>query len=103
LLGGAIVAKQTSSAGLAKEYHGLLDSVSTLLEEGRSSAARSVNAVLTASYWLIGKRIVEYEQRGQERAAYGLGAQAAVGRSQWPLRAWLLQRNLEQMRLFFLQ
>jgi hypothetical protein len=27
--------------------------------------------VMTASYWEIGRRIVEFEQGGQERAAYG--------------------------------
>jgi hypothetical protein len=26
---------------------------------------------MTASYWEIGRRIVEFEQGGQERAAYG--------------------------------
>ena len=65
------MANQSSSAGISIEYKGLLASVSALLEEGRRNAAKSVNAVLTATYWLVGKRIVEYEQGGQDRAAYG--------------------------------
>ncbi|MBK6959870.1 MAG: DUF1016 family protein [Gammaproteobacteria bacterium] len=44
-----------------------------LLEAARRAAARSVNALMTASYWEIGRRIVEFEQGGQERAAYGSG------------------------------
>ena len=35
------------------------------------SAVRSVNAAMTAAYWLIGRRIVEFEQSGEERAEYG--------------------------------
>jgi hypothetical protein len=42
-----------------------------LLEDARRATARSVTAVMTASYWEIGRRIVEAEQGGQERAGYG--------------------------------
>lgn len=42
-----------------------------LLENARRLAARNVNALMTASYWEIGRRIVEAEQGGQERAEYG--------------------------------
>lgn len=52
-------------------YSGLLTSVSELLERARHAAARSVNAVITATYWEIGRRIVEYEQGGKDRARYG--------------------------------
>ena len=34
-------------------------------------SARSVNSILTATYWEIGCRIVEYEQGGKARAEYG--------------------------------
>jgi len=30
-----------------------------------------MNALMTATYWEIGHRIVEFEQQGQERAEYG--------------------------------
>lgn len=42
-----------------------------MLEAARRAAARSVNAVMTASYWEIGRRIVEFEQGGKGRAEYG--------------------------------
>lgn len=44
-----------------------------LLEAARRAAARSVNALMTATYWEIGRRIVAFEQGGEERAAYGSG------------------------------
>jgi len=52
-------------------YDSILVDVSTVIEAARSSAARSVNCIMTAAYWLIGQRIVEFEQTGAERAPYG--------------------------------
>lgn len=101
---GAMLSNKSSGTGLSTEYRDVLESVSALLEEGRRSAARTINAVLTATYWLVGKRLVEFEQGGRERAAYGsellkrlssdLGSRLGRGFS---------ERNLEQMRLFYLQ
>lgn len=42
-----------------------------LLHTGRESAYRSVNTVMVKTYWQIGKRIVDQEQQGKERAEYG--------------------------------
>src|SRR5260370_24944908 len=58
------------SSGLA-EYETLLLDVSPLLEHGRQAAGRAVNAVMSATYWHIGRRIVEQEQKGSDRASYG--------------------------------
>ena len=52
-------------------YGAVLADISDLLESARRAAARSVNAIMTASYWAVGRRIVEDEQRGQRRADYG--------------------------------
>jgi len=52
-------------------YAGLVAEVSRLLETARRSSARVVNAVMTATYWELGQRIVEFEQRGERRAGYG--------------------------------
>jgi predicted nuclease of restriction endonuclease-like (RecB) superfamily len=49
----------------------LVAEVSRLLETARRSSARVVNAVMTATYWELGQRIVEFEQRGERRAGYG--------------------------------
>ena len=58
---------QTPSAG----YGGLIGGIAELLEAARRTAARTVNALITATYWEIGRRIVEFEQQGKDRAGYG--------------------------------
>jgi predicted nuclease of restriction endonuclease-like (RecB) superfamily len=52
-------------------YGNLLDGITALLAQARRAAARSVNAILTATYWEVGRRIVEFEQGGEQRAGYG--------------------------------
>lgn len=84
-------------------YGELLSGVVRLVEQARVGAARSINVVLTSTYWLVGQRIVEHEQLGSERAAYG---QALVKRLALDLTAKLgrgfSERNLEQMRCILL-
>ena len=53
------------------DYDGVRSEIVSLLQDARLSAARSVNAVMTATYWEIGRRIVEGEQGGAVRAEYG--------------------------------
>lgn len=48
----------------AADYTGLLGDVVSLVEAARHAAVRSVNSVMTATYWKIGRRIVEVEQQG---------------------------------------
>ena len=52
-------------------YAGIHGGIVELLDAARQAAARSVNALMTASYWEIGRRIVEAEQKGKRRAGYG--------------------------------
>jgi predicted nuclease of restriction endonuclease-like (RecB) superfamily len=52
-------------------YPALVKDLSGLLEAARRASARAVNALMTATYWEIGRRIVEFEQGGAKRAAYG--------------------------------
>jgi predicted nuclease of restriction endonuclease-like (RecB) superfamily len=52
-------------------YSGLVRDLSGLLESARRATVRTVNAVMTTTYWEIGRRIVEHEQGGAKRAAYG--------------------------------
>lgn len=54
-----------------KEYSSLIDSIGTVLEQGRKQAYQAVNTILVKTYWEIGKQIVEYEQKGKEKAEYG--------------------------------
>jgi len=74
-----------------------------LLEEARRGAARSAKAILTATYWEIGRRIVEHEQEGKRRAVYGA---ALIERLAADLAArfkrGFSQTNLKQRREFYL-
>lgn len=85
------------------DYSGIHGDIVALLEAARRAAARSVNALMTATYWEIGRRIVEFEQGGQDRAAYGqtLIERLAVDLTQRFGRGFSRQ-NLWQMRAFHL-
>ena len=61
----------TEKPGPVEErYQSVFNDVAGLIDAARRSAARSVNAVMTAAYWLIGRYIVEFEQRAKSRAEY---------------------------------
>ena len=74
-----------------------------LLQAARIQTARSVNALMTASYWEIGRRIVEAEQKGKRRAGYGeqLIKRLATDLSSEFGRGFSAD-NLENMRRFYL-
>jgi len=52
------------------EYRRILKNVVSLLESARRASARAINSVITATYWEIGRNIVEYEQRGGKRSEH---------------------------------
>lgn len=52
-------------------YSTLIADLVVLIEQGRKVAVRYVNTALVTTYWLIGRRIVEFEQKGKHRAEYG--------------------------------
>ncbi len=53
------------------DYDAMLNRVVRLIDEARRNSARTVNALMTATYWLIGRHIVEFEQSGKSKAEYG--------------------------------
>ena len=62
---------RTSQGTGRLNYSAWSGGIAALLEEARRQSARSVNAILTATYWEIGRRIVEFVQQGETRAEYG--------------------------------
>jgi len=60
--------KSPASPKAMAEFALRLSNCSTL---ARANSVRNVNAIMTATYWEIGRRIVEFEQRGEKRADYG--------------------------------
>lgn len=81
---------------------GLLDALRALIQNGRQQALRAVDMVQVQTCWGVGRHIVEFEQGGEARAAYG--------KKLLPKLAETLTRefgkgfdasNLRYMRLFF--
>ena len=50
---------------------GLYSQVAELIQSARKQVATQVNSALLATYWNVGRLIVEDEQKGQLRAEYG--------------------------------
>jgi predicted nuclease of restriction endonuclease-like (RecB) superfamily len=84
-------------------YTALAQSIAGLLSKARRQAVRSVNSILTVTYWEIGRRIVGFEQKGEKRAAYG---EELLDRLSRDLTARFGRGfsvdNLELMRRFYL-
>ena len=53
------------------DIQNLYDEVREILASARQNAVRSVDFCRVQMYWNIGKRILETEQAGRERAEYG--------------------------------
>jgi len=53
------------------DYNTLISSIGMLLEKARKRVYSQINQILVKTYWNIGKQIIEYEQKGKEKAEYG--------------------------------
>lgn len=85
------------------EYETLQTGIVALLESARKAVARNVNVVITATYWEIGRRIVEFEQGGEERAGYGESLIRRLGKDlSHRFGRGFGWRNVAQMRAFYL-
>ena len=88
---------------IKKGTSSLYYSIKKIIEQAKSQIVRNVNSVITLTHFQIGRMIVEYEQKGKERARYAektliqlsvdLSAEYGKGYS---------RTNLEYMRKFFL-
>ncbi len=77
--------------------------VRDILESARAGVARSVNSAQVVSNWLIGQALVEEEQNGKGRAAYGERLlKALAGKLRADFGAGYSYANLKLMRQFYL-
>ena len=85
------------------KYQAIFGDVSKIINDAKKSAARSVNAAMTAAYWLIGRHIVEFEQSGGLGGDYGDGIveRLAADLSKLYGRGFSV-RNVWNMRAFYL-
>ena len=95
--------KMVKYGGHDAPYQAVFGDVSKIIDAARESASRSVNAAMTAAYWLIGRRVVEFEQSGEDRAEYGA---ALIERLADDLTVQFgrgfSNQNIYNMRLFYL-
>jgi hypothetical protein len=84
-------------------YDVILSEIVDLLESARRASSRTINAIMTATYWEVGRRIVEMEQGGRKKADYGerLVEQLSKDLAQKFGRGFG-RRNLFQIRAFYL-
>ena len=98
-----VVTEISTTGEFDAPYHDVFGDVSKIIDAARESAARSVNSAMTAAYWLIGRRVVEFEQLGGDRAEYGA---ALIERLAADLTAGFgrgfSRQNLYYMRQFYL-
>jgi predicted nuclease of restriction endonuclease-like (RecB) superfamily len=94
--------KKSGGTGLTTGYTTALAGMVELLESARRAAARTVNTIMTATYWEVGRRIVELEQKGKKRAGYGEALLKYLAADLTRrFGKGFSERNLEQMRLFY--
>lgn len=76
--------------------------ISSLLKEARKNIVSNINTTMTKTYFLIGKRIVEEEQNGNERATYGKNLIKNLSKKLTnEFGKGFSERNIEQMRKFY--
>ncbi|MDD4878081.1 MAG: PDDEXK nuclease domain-containing protein [Candidatus Nanoarchaeia archaeon] len=85
-----------------EEYNGLVKDIGLLLEEGRRKALQSVNSIIVQTYWEIGRKIVEFEQSGEDKAKYGSGLLEMLSKNlRQKYGKGFSVDNLEYMRRFY--
>lgn len=77
--------------------------IKNIIELSRKKIVSSINSTMTTTYFLIGKRIVEEEQNGVERAEYGVGLIKNLSmRLTESYGKGFSETNLKQMKSFYL-
>ena len=83
-------------------YQSVIDDVKDIISSGMESAYNATSRAMVLTYWNVGKRIVEQEQNGNQRAEYGTAMMDALaeeltreyGKS-------YSKRNLQYFRKFY--
>jgi predicted nuclease of restriction endonuclease-like (RecB) superfamily len=87
----------------SKPYQDLVQQISTVFAHGQARAIAAVHSYLVETYWKIGQYIVEYEQKGREKAVYGSALLENLSRDLKMLHGKGFSRsNMQRMRQFYL-
>jgi len=80
-----------------------VDDVRTIIENGRQQAYATVSLIGIATFWNVGRRIVEEEQKGEKRATYGTQLIKNLADELIPLYGnGYNKRNLDYYKKFYL-
>lgn len=85
-----------------ESLHGFFYDVRQIINQARANAVRSVDYCRVQMYWHIGKRIMEEEQQGKERADYGTYLIRKLAKTMEPeFGSGFGVRQLERCRQFY--
>lgn len=80
----------------------IINDIKKIIIQANQNTYKNINFEMVRAYWLIGRRIVEEEQAGTERAVYGRGIIKKLSTSlQAEFGKGFSERNIEQMRQFY--
>ena len=89
--------------GINLSNENFFNKVKELLWQARESVVKTVNKTMVITYFEIGKMIVEEEQKGKERAEYGLNLTKELSnRLSQEFGKGFSVTNIQQMRNFYL-
>ena len=81
----------------------IVSDIQHIVRQAQETAWRSINQTMVRAYWLVGRRIVEEEQQGESKAAYGKGVIKSLSVAlQQEFGKGFSVDNLENMRRFYL-
>lgn len=84
-------------------YQDVITDIKGIISSGREVAYNAANKAMVLTYWHVGKRIVEQEQAGKERAKYGQALiEALADELTKEYGKSYSKRNLQYFRKFYL-
>ncbi|PIU22033.1 MAG: hypothetical protein COT14_03485 [Candidatus Diapherotrites archaeon CG08_land_8_20_14_0_20_30_16] len=99
-----LIDKSEGVANRNSNYSSLIINIGNLLDFARKKAFYEVNIALVNTYWEIGKKIVEYEQKGNEKAEYGSNLLDTLSRDlKEKYGKGFSRRNLLNIRTFYIK
>lgn len=87
---------------LTEDNTKLFTEICTIIDQARKHVQQAVNQTMVQAYWQIGRVIIEHEQQGQQRAAYGKQQLKQLSEKLTTrLGRGFSIRNLRNMRAFY--
>ena len=91
-----------TNSKLSQINHVFVNQIKDLLQSARQQVVRQVNQTMVYTYFEIGRRIIEEEQQGKERAKYGKNLLIELSKELTnEFGRFFSVDNLERMRNFY--